>query len=193
MHKDQRKQMAMLDAVQNLLIGIGEDPERDGLRDTPARVVKALAEMTEGYQQDPKTILSKQFDNDGKYDQMIILTDIDFVSLCEHHMLPFYGKAGVAYVPGNNKIVGLSKLARLVECFARRLQVQERMTQQIADALDAELQPIGVGVIIKAHHSCMSCRGIKKAGASMITSSLKGVLKEDLSARQEFLKLVGDL
>lgn len=178
----------LFDCVQKLLISIGEDPQREGLIKTPERVVKALFEMTKGYDQDPKQILSTQFEPE-RYDEMVILRDIEFKSLCEHHMLPFSGVATVGYIP-SKKIVGLSKLARLVDCFANRLQVQERMTHQIAHALEEHLQPLGTGVLVKAHHSCMSCRGVKKSGAKMITSSLTGVMRTDPACRHEFLSCI---
>ncbi len=168
---------------------VWEDPEREGLLDTPARVVKALGQMTEGYQQDPVEILGTTFDTEG-YDEMVVLRGIDFVSLCEHHMLPFTGTAAVGYVPGS-RVVGLSKLARLVDCFARRLQIQERMTKEIADAVMEVLSPQGVGVVVAAHHSCMGCRGVRKPGASMVTSYLQGVMRDNVAARAEFLALAG--
>ncbi len=177
------------DAVVRLLEYIGEDPTRDGLVDTPARVVKAWQEMTDGYALDPEDILARQFD--VYHDEMILLTDIPFVSLCEHHVLPFHGTASVGYVPNpdSGKVVGLSKLARLVDCYAHRLQVQERLTDQITEALVKHLDPLGAGVLIRAEHSCMSCRGIRKAGSQMVTSSLVGIFRENPDARSEFLAL----
>ena len=177
------------DAVVRLLEHIGEDPTREGLHDTPARVLRALTEMTEGYRVDIKALLTRTFESDG-YGGMVIVRDVDFVSLCEHHMLPFTGRAAVAYIPGNGRVVGLSKLARLVDAFARRLQVQERMTEQIADALVQHLEPEGVGVVVVAQHSCMSCRGARKADARMVTSSLRGALYDKPEARAEFMRLV---
>ena len=176
------------DAVVRLLEYIGEDPTRDGLLDTPKRVLKSWRELTEGYSQDPKDILARTFD--VPYDEMVLLRNIRFHSVCEHHMLPFTGTADVAYIPDPNggKVVGLSKLARLVECFARRLQVQERMTQQIASAIDTHLAPLGVGVVLRAKHSCMGCRGVRKEGSEMITSSLLGVFRKP-EVRAEFLGL----
>jgi GTP cyclohydrolase I len=171
--------------IQNLLRFIGEDPGRDGLVDTPKRVVKAFREMTEGYWQSPSEILTARFEAD--YDEMVILRDIDFTSLCEHHLLPFVGTATVAYIP-QDQVVGLSKLARLTHCFSRRLQLQERMTTQIADAIVEHLNPVGVGVIVKAGHQCMACRGVKVAGATMVTSALRGEFHE-ASVRAEFLRL----
>ena len=184
--KGREAAQAAEEGVRALLTVIGEDPSRDGLLDTPARVVKAFAEMTVGYHQDPKLILAKEFD--VQCDSMIVLDQIAFTSLCEHHLLPFIGVAKVAYVP-TEKIVGLSKLARLVDCYALRLQVQERLTQQIASALQEHLMPRAVGVVVKAHHQCMSCRGVRKAGASMTTSALLGDLKTDAAMRAEFLAL----
>ena len=182
--RDSDEELGPTDAVVRLLQHLGEDPNREGLLDTPKRVVKALAEMTEGYHQDPASILSTVFDE--QHDQMVVLEGIEFTSLCEHHMLPFVGTATVGYIP-NGRVVGLSKLARIVECFARRLQVQERMTDQIADAITEQLHPRGVGVVIRAHHSCMGCRGVRKPAALMTTSSLAGLIKDDPAARAEFL------
>jgi GTP cyclohydrolase I len=172
------------EGVRALLTHLGEDPDRDGLKDTPARVVRALTEMTQGYKQNPAEILSRQFEL--THDEMVVLRNVSFVSLCEHHMLPFQGKATVGYVPGQ-KVVGLSKLARLVQCFSQRLQVQERLTDQIATSLMTHLQCPGAGVVIKATHSCMSCRGVKLADSEMVTSSLKGIFREDPRTRSEFL------
>lgn len=174
-------------SVVVLLRYLGEHPGRDGLKDTPRRVVKALTEMTLGYDDEPKQILQTTFD--VPYDEMVLLKDIDFVSLCEHHLLPFRGVAHVGYVPGE-RVVGLSKMARLVQCYARRLQVQERLTDQIAQAMMKHLDPKGVGVVIEAHHHCMSCRGVKQSSASMITSSMQGVMREP-SPRSEFMALAG--
>lgn len=172
------------DAVVRLLNYVGEDPDRDGLIDTPGRVVRAFKEMTAGYHDDPAVILERTFDE--RHDQMVVLDGLDFTSLCEHHLLPFVGTAVVGYVP-RERVVGISKLARLVECFARRLQVQERMTDQIADALMTHLRPEGAGVVIRAHHSCMGCRGVRKPNATMTTSSLHGIMRHGDAARAEFL------
>lgn len=155
----------------------------EGLRDTPKRVTKAFREMLSGYGADPATILKTTFKEN--YDEMVVLRDIQFVSLCEHHMLPFTGTAMVGYIP-NDGVVGISKLARLVECFAKRLQVQERMTKQIAEALTEHLEPLGCGVVMTAHHSCMSCRGVKQLNTEMITSAMRGVFIEP-QTRYEFL------
>ena len=176
------------EAVETLLRAMGEDPERDGLRETPRRVVKALLEMTGGYDESPADILSKTFAEHS--DELIVLRGIDFHSMCEHHLLPFQGVAHVGYLPG--KVVGISKLARLVHCFARRLQIQERMTQQIADAVSTHLEARGVGVIIAAHHLCMGCRGVKLPATQLITSSMLGTLRSDPNTRSEFLRLCGN-
>jgi len=173
------------EAVATLLRFIGEEPERDGLRDTPARVVKAWREMTAGYAEDPAEILSRTFDESS--DELVILRGISFYSTCEHHLLPFYGQAVVGYLPG--KVVGISKLARLVECFAKRLQVQERMTRQIADAVETHLEARGVGVVLRAHHLCMGCRGVRQEETEMVTSSMLGTLRTDATSRAEFLRL----
>lgn len=177
----------ILEGLEALLLSIGEDPNREGLLKTPKRFLKAFVEMTEGYKTNPADVLSTFFDAEG-YDEMVILKDIDFKSLCEHHLLPFSGTAAIGYIP-DKRIIGLSKLARLVECFSKRLQVQERMTVQIANSLSGVLAPKGVGVIIRAHHSCMSCRGVKKSNSTMVTSSLLGKMREDHSVRAEFLSL----
>lgn len=174
--------------IREILIAIGENPDREGLLDTPKRVVKSWKEIFAGYHEDPKTILSTVFE-DGACEEMVILKDIEFQSTCEHHMLPFIGKAHVGYMP-NGKVVGLSKLARLVDCFAKRLQIQEKMTKEISEAINTHLQPHGVGVVIEAHHQCMSCRGIKKQNTTMITSSMLGLLRKEPIVRQEFLGLI---
>lgn len=175
--------------VRQILNAIGDDPSREGLRDTPARVVRSWVELFAGYKQRPGDILKTRF-KDGACDEMVILKDIDFRSTCEHHMLPFVGKAHVGYIP-NGTVVGLSKLARLVDCFARRLQIQENMTMEIAKAIAVYLKPKGVGVLVEAHHQCMSCRGVGKAGTTMVTSAMLGAMRKSGPARQEFLALVG--
>jgi len=172
------------DTVVRQLEFIGEDPLREGLAETPKRVIKALKEMTKGYQENPRQILSKVFTE--AYDEMIVLKDIEFWSLCEHHMLPFHGTATIGYIPAG-KIVGISKLARLVHCFSRRLQVQERLTQEIANAMMDALKPLGVGVVLKAGHLCMACRGVRTP-AEMVTSCLLGVFRD--KARNEFLRFL---
>jgi len=171
------------DAITTLLRYIGEDPSRDGLRDTPARVARAWREMTNGYDDDPAAILGRTFDESS--DEMIILRGISFYSTCEHHLLPFYGTATVGYLPG--KVVGISKLARLVECFARRLQIQERMTRQIAEAIETHLEARGAAVILRAHHLCMGCRGVRQEETEMVTSCMLGTLRSDATSRSEFL------
>ena len=185
---DERSTNEALAAVRTIIRYIGEDPTREGLLDTPKRVLKAWREMTDGYSQDPAKILSTTFD--VAFDEMVILRRIPFVSFCEHHMLPFEGSADIAYLP-TDRIVGLSKLARIVDVYAKRLQVQERLTQQIREAIDQQLKPLGAGVVIRASHTCMCYRGIKKRG-EMITSSLSGVLRTEPIARAEFLSLVKD-
>jgi GTP cyclohydrolase I len=176
-------------AVRSILEAIGEDPRREGLVRTPLRVAKMYEEMTAGYHVDPVKLINEAvFTVD--YDQMVVVRDIDFASLCEHHLLPFLGKAHVAYIP-NGKVVGLSKIPRVVEMFARRLQVQERMTQQIAAFLEDTLHPRGVGVVIEGLHMCMAIRGVKKANARMITSAVRGSFKENLNTRNEFFTHIG--
>jgi len=163
------------------------DDQNRSIVDTPKRWLKALNEVTEGYSQNPAEILNRSFDQ--KFDEMVVVTDIDFTSTCEHHLLPFIGKATVGYIP-TGKVVGLSKIPRLVDCFARRLQLQERMAVEIADAMEEHLNPIAVGVILTAQHQCMSCRGVRKINANMVTSVLRGRFKTDPSARAEFLKFI---
>lgn len=175
------------DAVRRLLQHIGENPERDGLLDTPKRVVKALAEMTAGYSLDPADVLGTTFDVGS--DELVLVTGVQFTSLCEHHLLPFVGTASVGYLPGE-RVVGLSKLARLVDLYAHRLQVQERLTTQIADAIMTHLDAQAAGVVIRAHHSCMSCRGVRKH-SDMVTSAMLGKLRTDPAMRAEFLTLAG--
>lgn len=175
-------------AVLTLLRQIGEDPARDGLQTTPARVAKSLAYLTKGYQDDIDEVLNGAF-FEIQYDEMVIVKDIDFYSLCEHHLLPFFGKCHIAYIP-NNRIVGLSKLPRIVEVFSRRLQVQERLTCQIADTLQEKLDPKGVAVVIEASHLCMMMRGVEKQNAYATTSSVTGRFRTDPRTRTEFLELV---
>jgi len=172
-------------AVATLLRFIGEDTSRDGLLDTPSRVVRAWREMTAGYGEDPAEILSRTFEESS--DEMVVLRGISFFSTCEHHMLPFYGTASVGYLPG--RVVGISKLARLVNCFARRLQIQERMTRQIAESVEQHLDARGVGVVIRAHHLCMGCRGVRQEETEMVTSSMLGTLRRDPTSRAEFFRL----
>ena len=177
-------------AVRELLIAIGEDPDREGLLDTPSRVARACREVFSGMWEDPSAHLLKQFHEDG-HEEMVIVRDIPFNSMCEHHMLPFVGKAHVAYIPKEGRITGLSKIARCVEGYAHRLQVQERLTSQIADALMASLEPIGALVVIEAEHMCMTARGIKKPGSVTMTSAVRGRFKSDEKTRAEALSLLG--
>jgi GTP cyclohydrolase I len=163
---------------------------REGLRDTPRRVLEAFKELTAGYHVDPAALLKAQFERDG-YDQVVTVRGIDFTSLCEHHLLPFTGTAAVGYLPAE-RVVGLSKLARLVQAYASRLQLQERLTQQIATALQEHLQPQGVAVVLRARHACMGCRGIRKPGAEMVTSALLGVFRTENAARAEVLAFLCD-
>jgi len=176
-------------AIKQLLVAIGEDHRRPGLLETPMRVSKAWAEWTAGYSQDPAEVLKTFEDGAEGVDEMVVQKDIEIYSHCEHHLAPFFGVAHIAYIP-NGRIVGLSKLARLADVFALRLQVQERITNQIADALVEHLNPIGVGVMIEAKHFCMCSRGIKKQGSSTITSALRGAIKDQPAARAEFLAYV---
>ena len=175
------------EAFQNLLGVLGEDPERDGLQETPFRFIKALAEHTVGYREDPAQHLTKTFD--VEHNDIVLVKDIPFNSLCEHHLAPFVGKVHIAYIP-SDKITGLSKFGRTVEGYAKRLQVQERLTQQIADAIQDTLNPQAVAVIIEAEHTCMSGRGIKKHGATTVTSTMRGLFKENATARGEVLSLL---
>ncbi len=174
--------------VNELLIEIGEDPAREGLLATPRRVAEAYEFLSSGYKMDIDEVMNKAVFNE-KYDEMVLVKNIDFYSLCEHHMLPFYGKVHVAYIP-DGKIIGLSKIPRLVEIFSRRLQVQERMTQEIADTLDEYLQPNGVAVVSEAYHMCMMMRGVQKQNSSATTSAVHGVFKEDARTRSEFINLI---
>ncbi len=170
-------------AVREILIALGEDPDREGLLDTPERVARAYAELCAGLQEDPRNHLDTTFDEDHR--EMVILRDIPFASICEHHLLPFTGKAHVGYIP-QGRVVGLSKLARVVEGYARRPQVQERLTSEIADAIMEELEPDGCGVVIEATHTCMTIRGIQKPGSSMITSAMRGGFRRRPETRAEF-------
>jgi len=173
-------------AVHTLLRWAGDDPEREGLKDTPARVVKAFEDWFSGYDQDPEAYLKRTFEEVEGYDDMVVLKDIRFESHCEHHLAPIIGRAHVGYLP-TNKVVGISKLARVVEAFARRLQVQEKMNAQIAHCIQKVLEPKGVAVVIDAAHQCMTTRGIHKAGVSMVTSTMLGVFRENDATRREFL------
>ena len=175
------------DLIRQLLTGLGEDPDREGLLKTPDRVARAMEFLTHGYDQDPSEVVGDAMFTED-YSEMIIVRDIDFFSMCEHHMIPFYGKAHVAYVPDKH-IVGISKVARLVECFARRLQVQERMTQQVATTLSEVLEPLGVGVVVQAEHMCIRMRGVEKPNSSVVTSTLLGCFQQRVT-RQEFMNLI---
>ena len=177
------------DAIKTILRWIGEDPEREGLLETPKRVLKAYKEWFAGYNQNPKEILSKTFREVEGYDRMIVLTDISFSSYCEHHIAPISGKVSIGYLP-KDKVVGLSKLARLVDVFAKRLQVQEKMTAQIANALQSHLECEGVAVFVEAEHHCMCTRGVNKLGTSMKTSYFTGELKKDRAKREEFFRSI---
>ena len=179
------------EAVERLLLWVGEDPRREGLVDTPKRVVDAYLDWFSGYKDDPVQFLQRTFQEVDGYDEMIVLRDISFESHCEHHIAPIIGVAHVGYLP-NNKVVGISKLARVVETFARRFQVQEKMTAQIANCIQDVLKPKGVGVVIDATHQCMTTRGIHKAGVSMVTSRMLGTFRKDARTRAEFLRMIGN-
>ena len=176
-------------AVRDILGAIGEDSDREGLLDTPGRVARAYAELTAGYHVDPVRLINDAL-FEVTYDQMVIVRDIDFYSLCEHHLLPFLGQVDVAYIP-DGKVIGLSKIPRIVEMFARRLQVQERMTQEIAEFLDETLHPLGVAVVAEGLHMCAAMRGVKKANARMVTSAMLGAFKESQNTRSEFFGHIG--
>ncbi len=177
------------EAVRTLIRFAGDDPAREGLKETPARVLRSYRELFSGYDGDPKKILSRTFKEVEGYDEMIVLRDVDFYSHCEHHMVPFTGRVHIAYIP-DRKVVGLSKLARLVEIYARRLQIQEKFAAEIANALNETLKPKGVGVVVEATHMCMTMRGVRKAGAVMQTSHLLGRFRADARTRQEFFSLL---
>jgi len=178
------------EAIRTLLRWAGEDPSREGLVDTPRRVVTAYADWFSGYAEDPAEYLERTFEEVAGYDEMIVLRDIEFESHCEHHMAPIIGRAHVGYLP-EGKVVGISKLARVVETYARRFQVQEKMTAQIARCIERVLQPRGVAVVVEAAHECMTTRGIHKRGVSMVTSKMLGAFREDARTRQEFLQFIG--
>ena len=175
-------------AVRTLIEWAGDDPDREGLRETPSRVARSYAELFAGYEANPRDYLERTFEEVGGYDELVVLRDIPVVSFCEHHMLPVLGHAHVGYLP-TNRVVGISKLARVVHGFARRLQIQEKLTAEIAHAIDEILEPKGVGVVIEAEHSCMTLRGVNTVGSHMITSHLTGAIRDDARTRQEFLRL----
>ncbi|HAE75373.1 MAG TPA: GTP cyclohydrolase I FolE [Alphaproteobacteria bacterium] len=177
-------------AVKTLLLWAGDNPDREGLKGTPDRLIDSYQEYFSGYKKDPKDFLSRTFRETEGYDEMIALTDITFESHCEHHIAPIIGKAHIGYIP-KTKVVGISKIARVVEIFAKRLQIQEKLTTQIANAINEVLNPKGVGVIVEASHQCMTTRGIHKTGVLMVTSKMTGIFKENASTRKEFLDLVG--
>ena len=176
-------------AVRTLIQWAGDDPDREGLIDTPARFVKAWDEYFSGYNDDPIEVLKRTFHETGGYDEMVVLRDISFFSHCEHHIVPIMGKVHVAYLP-SSRVVGISKLARVVEIFARRMQIQEKLTAEIANKINTVMEPKGVGVIVEAQHQCMTTRGVRKSGVSMVTSHMLGAFREDSKTRREFLSLV---
>ena len=177
------------DAVRTLLRWAGDDPLREGLEDTPSRVVRSYSEFFAGYDQDPAAMLQTSFEEDvGNYDEMVVLTGIRLESYCEHHMVPIVGECTVGYLP-RGRVVGISKLARVVDAFAKRLQIQEKLTEQIAQVIQEELQPYGVGVVIRAQHQCMTTRGVHKTGVNMVTSKLHGLFKSNATVRSEFFSL----
>jgi GTP cyclohydrolase I len=177
------------DAVRTLLAEIGEDPDRDGLRGTPGRVKRTLEQLTAGYRTDPDTLLQGAA-FDVEYDEMVVVRDIELYSLCEHHLIPFFGRAHVGYLP-RGTVIGLSKIPRVVDLFAHRLQIQERMTQQIADFLMTRLEPRGVGVVLETTHLCIAMRGVRRPGATMVTSAMLGTFRSDPKTRAEFLTFIG--
>ena len=177
-------------AVKVLIEWAGDDPEREGLRDTPARVARSYAELFSGYKEDPRQYLERTFQETGGYDELIVLSNVRLVSFCEHHMLPVVGKAHIGYLP-RDRVVGISKLARVVKGFSRRLQIQEKLTLEIAEAIQEALNPWGVGVMIEAEHSCMTLRGVNTPGSRLSTSRLTGVIRDDPRTRNEFLRAVG--
>ncbi len=178
------------EAVRTMLRWAGDDPAREGLLDTPARVVRAYEEFFAGYREDPNQYLERTFEEVAGYDEMVVLRDIPFESHCEHHLAPIIGRAHVAYLP-TNRVVGISKLARVVDAFAKRLQVQEKLTAQIAECINSALKPDGVAVVIEAVHHCMTTRGVHKHGVSMVTSTLLGAFRENIHTRAEFMAMIG--
>ena len=188
--RSEEERVRAKEAVRELIRWIGDDPEREGLKDTPRRVVDAFLEYFQGYEQSPEEYLQRTFEQVGGYDEIVLLREIPFHSHCEHHMAPIIGKAHVAYLP-RDKVVGISKLARVVHAYAKRLQVQERLTAEVADCIQKVLDPFGVAVVIEATHACMTCRGVETPGVIMTTSRMMGVFREDEKARQEVIKLIG--
>ena len=178
------------EAVRELIKWIGDDPDREGLSDTPRRVVDAFLEYFQGYEQCPETYLKRTFEQVGGYDEIVLLRDIPFHSHCEHHMAPIIGKAHVGYLP-RDRVVGISKLARVVRAYAKRLQVQERLTAEIADCIQKVLDPVGVAVVIEATHACMTCRGVETPDVVMTTSRMMGAFREDVKSREEVMRLIG--
>ena len=178
-------------AIRTLLRYVGEDPAREGLSQTPARVARAYSEYFSGYAVDPHALMERTFSETDGYDEMVVLRNVDFVSHCEHHIAPFVGTAHIAYLP-HRRVVGISKLARVVNAFARRLQIQERLTVQIADAVNTVLQPRGVAVVLRAEHQCMTMRGVNKPGVSLVTSRMVGDFRENPATRREFLAMIGE-
>jgi GTP cyclohydrolase I len=183
------EELSIADMMRVIIERVGENPDREGLRRTPERFEKALRFLTSGYEQDPEKLLNGAMFN-VCYDQMVVVKDIDMFSLCEHHILPFFGKCHVAYIP-DKKVVGLSKIPRLVNMFSRRLQIQERLTAQIAQAIQNCIKPLGVGVVIEARHLCMVMRGVEKQRSEAVTSAMLGAFRENLQTREEFLSLIG--
>lgn len=179
---------SLAELTREMLLRLGEDPQREGLVRTPERMAQALEFLTKGYQEDPQEILQGALFTE-EYDEMVIVKDVEMFSLCEHHLLPFFGKVHVAYIP-NGKVIGLSKIPRLIDVFARRLQVQERLTMQIAECIQQAIRPEGVGVVIEARHLCMMMRGVEKQHSSAVTSSMLGAFRNDENTRQEFLSLI---